>query len=482
MSMHGPTRESLYFAYHRVVRRDRLPQTYRRVLQEDQERVAHLALLERLLAVLSHAKNSVPYYRDLMADRGPLPDLDGLPEYLASLPILTKDEIQRAGARLLSDDAAQRRTYTNMSGGSTGEPVQITQDQDYWDMTTAVQMVYSASLGRRFGERELYISADRRLLPAGEQSQVAGTDGASLPDLQGWPLRMANFVSRRELFNAYQMRPADIVDLLRKLDANPPRLIVSYAQAAYEIARFARENEISVRPQQALLCTAETLHDFMREEIESVFGDCAVYNRYGSHEVGDIGGECEEHGVLHVFPWTVYVEVVDDDGRLVPPGTPGNVLVTSLANLAMPLIRYAIGDRATLAVDEGCACGRKGQALAEILGRSADMFRLRDGSMVGPEYFIDLLRVRPWIERFQVVQHEYERVEILAELAGAQQPAPKELDGIRQSVQGVMGRACGVEFSCVTHIDSPASGKHRYVVSHVRGNATQRPSTSDVIP
>ena len=121
MSMHGPTRESLYFAYHRVVRRDRLPQTYRRVLQEDQERVAHLALLERLLAVLSHAKNSVPYYRDLMADRGRF-QTGTAPGYLASLPILTKDEIQRAGARLLSDDAAQRRTLYEYVGGSTGEP------------------------------------------------------------------------------------------------------------------------------------------------------------------------------------------------------------------------------------------------------------------------------------------------------------------------------------------------------------------------
>ena len=346
------TRESLYFAYHRVVRRDRLPQTYRRVLQEDQERVAHLALLERLLAVLSHAKNSVPYYRDLMADRGPLPDLDGLPEYLASLPILTKDEIRCHGDRLLSEDVGTRRIYHNTSGGSTGEPVRFVQDQGYWDMTTAVQMVYSASLGRRFGEREVWIW---------------GLEHEILEGLHDWRLRLANRLSRRELFNAYHMRPVDIANLLGRLDANPPALVVCCSQAGYEVARFAREEGISIRPQRALLCTAETLHDFMRDELESVFG-CRAYNRYGSAEVGDIAGQCNEAKGLHVFPWTVYLEIVDDDGRLVSPGTPGNVIVTSLANLAMPLIRYAIGDRATMIEDVDCTCGRHGQMITRSRG------------------------------------------------------------------------------------------------------------------
>ena len=116
----------------------------------------------------------------------------------------------------------------------------MTQDQDYWDMTTAVQMVYPLRLG------VASVSASCRSRQIGDCCRPASSlrlrgRWTSLPDLQGWPLRMANFVSRRELLNAYQMRPADIVDLLRKLDANPPRLIVSYAQAAYEIAHFTRE-------------------------------------------------------------------------------------------------------------------------------------------------------------------------------------------------------------------------------------------------
>ena len=149
----------------------------------------------------------------------------------------------------------------------------------------------------------------------------------------------------------------------------------------------------------------------MRDELESVFG-CRAYNRYGSAEVGDIAGQCNEAKGLHVFPWTVYLEIVDDDGRLVSPGTPGDVIVTSLANLAMPLIRYAIGDRATMIEDVDCTCGRHGQMITDLEGRTTDMFRCQDGTIVDYGSLIELLYFRSWIRRFQIVQHDYDRFEL----------------------------------------------------------------------
>jgi phenylacetate-CoA ligase len=221
-----------------------------------------------------------------------------------------------------------------------------------------------------------------------------------------------------------------------------------------------------VSPQKGIIATAETLYDFMRDEIESAFR-CPVYNRYGSREVGDIAGQCNERTGLHVFPWSVYVEIVGDDGMPVPAGTPGNVLVTSLANYAMPLIRYAIGDRATLAEDVSCPCGRKGQVLAEIQGRATDMFRCEDGTIVDYGGLIELLYFRPWVRRFQVVQHDYERFEFLVEPNGSLKPSAGELDEIRAGVGRATGANCSVQFTFVDRIQVSASGKYRFTISNV---------------
>lgn len=444
-------RQSAYFAYHRAVRRDQLPQTYCRILQEDAERVGHLGLLERLHAILTHARVSVPYYRTCMADAGPIPKPDALAEYMASLPMLTKHEIRRHGGRLFSDDIGRRRTYRNTSGGSTGEPVLFVQDQAYWDVTTAVQMVHSESLGRRFGERELWIWGIERDFH----------DSAAAVRL-----RLGNRLANRELFNARRVSPAAMTGLLTGLDSNPPQQIVACAQAAYEIARFATGQGITISPQRGLVSTAETLYDFMRLEIEAVFG-CPVYNRYGSREVGDIAAQCRERGGLHVFPWSVYVEIVDDEGLPVPAGTPGNVLVTSLVNFAMPLIRYAIGDRATLAPDRTCSCGRQGQMLSDVHGRATDMFRCEDGTVVDYDTLIELLYFRPWVRRFQIVQHEYSRFEFLLEVNDGLRPDALELDEIRAGVGQEMGYDCQVMFTFVDRLDTSASGKHRFTISHV---------------
>lgn len=466
MSVSASTRQSLYFAYHSVVHRDALAGTCRDVMKEDDARVGHARVPARLRSILAHASERVPFYKEVANAIGAMPADDELSSHLAQFPILTKETIRAQGRRLLSDDIGQRRTYPNTSGGSTGEPIRLIQDQQYWDLTTAVQMAYAASLGRQFGEREVLIWADRRIFAANARLGAGRDDAASSPDPRGWRLNLVNRLSGRQLFNAFVMQPSKIERLLHDLDARPPRIIVSYAQAGYEVAHYARQRGIAVRPQRGFISTAEVLHDFMREEIEAVFG-CPVYNRYGSREVGDIAGQCTELAALHVFPWSVYVEIVDDEGRPVPAGTPGNVLVTSLANFAMPLIRYAIGDRATLAPESTCGCGRQGQMLTGIHGRSMDMFRCEDGTLVDPEYIIELLYFRPWLRGFQVVQHTYNRVEFLFELRDEQPPNPSDLGEIEAGVTKVMGAACCVEFTVVTSIAKSPSGKYRYVVSKV---------------
>jgi phenylacetate-CoA ligase len=158
--------------------------------------------------------------------------------------------------------------------------------------------------------------------------------------------------------------------LLDRLARRPPKLVVAYAPAIYELARFAERNGIAVRPQRAIVTAPGTLDDFMRAAIERVF-DCEVFNEYWSGAVGPVALECETHGGLHVAPWASYLEVVDAGGWALPAGEEGQIVLTCLTNRAMPLIRYAVGDAGSLAPAGTCSCGRNDQRLTTLSRRTS---------------------------------------------------------------------------------------------------------------
>jgi phenylacetate-CoA ligase len=164
---------------------------------------------------------------------------------------------------------------------------------------------------------------------------------------------------------------------------------------------------------------------------------------------------------LWVAPWGNYVEIVDDDNNPVPAGVEGNILITSLTNFAMPLIRYKIGDRGTLSPD-----WRLGQILQQVSGRNVDMFKTQDGTLVDGEYFTHLLYFKDWVQQFQVIQKNYSEIAIKI-IKSKSDYQPQELDDIVTKCKILMGEDCTVTFEFVNDIPPSTSGKYRYTISEV---------------
>jgi phenylacetate-coenzyme A ligase PaaK-like adenylate-forming protein len=98
---------------------------------------------------------------------------------------------------------------------------------------------------------------------------------------------------------------------------------------------------------------------------------CPVLNNYCSTEGGEIAMSCPE-GHLHVNIDWVILEPVDDDNRPVPPGLPSSgVLLTNLANLVQPVIRYRLTDK-VIWHDEPCRCGLH-MPYIELQGREEEI-------------------------------------------------------------------------------------------------------------
>lgn len=438
-------RAGAYFAYFRLTGR-RLGSVYRRFRAEDEAGTAADRVPARVASILRHARANVPYYASALRDLDVEADPIGA---LKRIPPLTKDVIRERLDELCSNDLASRRTYEQTSGGSTGEPVRLIQDMYFRDRDNAVQMLMSSWTGWRPGDPEVVIS---------------GSDRDILESTIGFRARVANGLMRRTFFNAFRMTDATMRDCLRVLDEERPKVIRTYAQSMDDLAAFARREGISVAPQKAIITSAGMLYPFMRERIEAVFG-CPVFDQYGSREVSGIGGECGQGAGLHVFPWMNFVEIADDDGNPVEPGTEGQILVTSLCNYAMPMIRYDIGDRAALLPDDAppCPCGRRGQRIAKLVGRTVDTFVAPGGARVSGSFLIHQLFYRDGVKRFQVVQRDPRlivyRIVATAPLDGTAR------EEIRRGTQAAMGPECMVEFEFVDDIPPSPSGKHRYMIS-----------------
>src|SRR5262249_55637025 len=155
---------------------------------------------------------------------------------------------------------------------------------------------------------------------------------------------------------------------------------------------------------RAMITSAEVLTPDERDLLEEVFC-CPVFNRYGCREVGVIASECPAHRGMHVMAEGLYLEI-ERDGRPAAPGGPGCLLLTDPLNLAMPLIRYRVGDVGSW--DEGpCPCGRGLPRLKEVAGRVTDFLVGGDGRLVSGAFLsVALVARRTSLGRVQIEQHQ----------------------------------------------------------------------------
>jgi len=223
-------------------------------------------------------------------------------------------------------------------------------------------------------------------------------------------------------------------------------------------------NDLGIR---VAFVTSETLYGDQRLDIERVFG-CPVANGYGSREAGFIAHQCPAGG-MHITAEDVIVEIVDERGRPLPVGRSGEIVVTHLATGDFPFIRYRTGDVGTLS-DRGCACGRGLPLLADIQGRTTDFVVAQDGTVMHGLALIYVIRSIRGIRQYKIIQESLDSTRIL--LVTDPGFNAWDEDTIRKGFGQRLGSGVRIDIERVAEIPREASGKYRYIVSHVK---TARP-------
>ncbi len=402
----------------------------------------------KLLALLRHAYDRIPFYRARLEDAGvdPRNAVPNVRAALAKLPLLDKTQIRSHLQQMVWSDAPGG-TFRFNTGGSAGEPLIFYFDRRRQAYDQAARMRTHRWFGVDVGDRELYLW--------GSPIELRRSDRVK---------RLRDRLFNQCLLDAFDMSGQRLDEYLDAFDRFRPLSLFGYPSSITRFVEHAktRNRALDTRRLRAVFVTGEVCYDHDREAIADYF-QVPVANGYGSREAGFIAHECPARA-MHVTDENVIVEVIRN-GEPLAPGESGEIVVTHLDAYAMPFIRYRTGDVGRL-LPGRCTCGRGSTMMDVVQGRSTDFLYLPDGNIKHALSIIYPLRELAGVKQFRVVQNEDYSVTVDVVCDGRAARVTKEAGSDR--VRPVGGYDVSLTVQMVEHIPVVDSGKYRYVISRAK--------------
>jgi len=316
--------------------------------------------LAQLRTLLSHAAAHVPYYRRVLAEAGITPASIHTSADFRKLPLLSRATCQARQADLVATTlpAGTVATASASTLGTSGTPLQVRK-------TNIVNLWWCACFLRDLEwcgvDPSGILAAIRPTGKTGDELKRACA-GVILPC---WLSSLQALIETGPCYTMdIQQDPSRQLEWLRQV---APDYLLSHAGNLDVLAGLVKAQGKAWPALRAIQSIAEPLTETMRGRIESAFG-VPVKNTYSCCEGGYLASPCPGGSGLHVHAENILLEVLDKSGRPCGTGETGRVYLTTLHNFQMPLIRYELGDEATLG-PERCPCGRGLSLLASVQGK-----------------------------------------------------------------------------------------------------------------
>ncbi len=412
----------------------------------------------RVRDIVAHAYATVPHYRETMRALGLIPADVVCAADLAKLPPVGGAELAAAPERFLSTAHAGGNTLLLTTTGTTGHFKQIHHDPAAVFAAlaaggrhrTVASSVPPSTTRPHGGARQLVIAP-----PAGTNALIRDYHRAHL-----LPMPVGRFEP------AFLPLDRPFVDLVAAINASRPDTIVSFGRFVGYLYRRAMEANVAIHRPRLIWYGGDAMPEADRRLIEERHG-IPVFSSYQSCEFLRIAFQCERREGHHVSTDHVVLRVVDPEGRDVPAGTPGEVVITNLVNRATVLINFRLGDRVTLG-GRPCACGRTLPLISALDGRSEDLLLRADGERVHESVVLRRLYDVPGLSNVAVVQQALARIDARVVVAPGADAAATAAS-LRGALSELLGRPGDLQtdISVVDDIPAGPGGKFRAVTCRV---------------
>ncbi|MEN8207047.1 MAG: hypothetical protein ABFS24_13700 [Pseudomonadota bacterium] len=382
-------------------------------------------------AMVCFAIEHTDYYRDSYQG------VTGPDFQSTAMPVLTRQTVIEQRDAMVAGGLDQTGLKLGYTGGSTGKPLAFYYTDEKTEHMRAGMMRSYRRAGWRPGDKVLNFWGAQQDV---KKHRKPGD-------------RLRRYAAAEQTFGAYEFGETELLNWARHVRSWKPTLLQGYASVLAELALFVLGRNLRMPSSiKGVFSTAEVLYDWQRAAIESAFS-CTVFNQYGSREVPNIGLQCAQ-GSFHIFTDLVKLESMPVDGE-------HRLLVTSLTNRVMPMIRYELGDLGRL-LDGQCRCGSPFPLMALDVCRKNDLIVTPAGRKIYPSYFVHLLDGQRGIEQFQFVQTG--PGSIVLRLCAPQAVVEPVEQALRPRLQADLGSDLTFRVERVEATSRSQSGKHRFVI------------------
>ena len=410
---------------------------------------------EKVAKLIRHAYENIPYYRQLLKQHRLLPEDIKTAEDLAKIPVLTKRNIREN----FPDKIAMPAKYSDLplctTGGSTGEPLKFFADACSDALAWASFFRFLSWAGYLWGDR---VNGFWREVPKAAHRRF-------YVDWIGFLKK--RYVPNIRHYNASKMNDAALAFYIEQIKRSKNFVLSGYVSALKHLARYIRNKGIEPLHPKFITTTAETLSEVDRELLINSF-QCDVFDQYACTEIMGVANECPEHSGLHISSEHVVVEVVNEKEERVLDGEYGQLAITDLDNYTMPFIRYINGDLGRL-LSRDCACGRSLPMMDYVGGRSVDVIRGPNGTIVHGLYFVTLLKEAGLYDGYNILDYEIvqKKTDVLdCNFVFGKKPSGEAVEAFRNACRDNLGQM-QININFFKEIPKSASGKRRFIRSEI---------------
>ena len=397
---------------------------------------------KRRNAILDYHIQHNSFYREFF-------NWDGFDNW-EQVPIMKKADLQKPLKDRLSSTYNSTTAYVGKTSGSSGHPFIFAKNRFAHALSWA-----------GFQDRYHWYGIDLN------KSLQARFYGIPLDFYGNIQERLKDRISLRRRFNIFDLSEKKMQAFLERFKKSNFSYLNGYTSAIVLFARFLKDKGIILKDLcsslKICIVTSERLFEKDKILIEEALG-VPVINEYGASEVGLIAFEdAENHWIVNSED--LYIEILDDNDKILPYGQEGRVVITALYNKAHPMIRYDIGDIGCLSTKSTL----KKPILEKLIGRTNDIARLPDGKVVPglTFYYVTKTIIEDTgnIKEFVIIQTKIDefRIEYVSEFELTEEQKAK----VMEAVTVYVGKNLNIIFNRKDILKRSRSGKLKQFTSEL---------------